>query len=379
VDQQNIGVIREAEDYYTKCKVSTGIFEKIAFFLGKNDFFRASLNCIDSRWSECDNSTGPKSAMLPNRISIMSKLLSFKQPHTPDPAPLPERWQMGVDKRQVILYILIALILGFTAGFAVSKYTQKPAEPVLTPPAETATRPRHATEAATGFHRVKRIIRGDIIEVENVGQVRLIGVDTPDGKPQYEERGKDTVAFVQKILSDESVRIETDEVYSARQNKDAEGRTLAYVYLKDGTLLNLELLKQGYAFFRVGEPFRFEAEFRTAERDAMRSTLGIWGNGESSGRVAKEDFGKKSDSSQNDKSKKGAPLAPSDIGPNIPALSTSSATEPIVFVSSADKLYHKAECETLGKKKSALPLSQARASGYTPCGRCYASTVLKAP
>lgn len=309
----------------------------------------------------------------------MSKLLSFKQPDKPAPAPLPERWQVGVDRRQAILYTIIALIAGFTAGFAVARYTQKPTETIPAPAVETAARTRQSTEAPADFHAVTKIIRGDIIEVEDIGQVRLIGVDTPDGKPQYAEQGKNTVEFVQKFLSDQSVRIEMDEVYSARQNKDAAGRTLGYVYLKDGSLLNLELLKVGYAFLRIGEPFRLEEEFRAAERNAMRSTQGIWGNGEGSEKLAKEDSDKKADSSQNDKSKKGSPLAPSDIGPNIPALSTAQSSEPMVFISGTDKLYHRQECEILGKKKSALPLSQAKTSGHTPCGRCYASTVLKAP
>jgi micrococcal nuclease len=269
--------------------------------------------------------------------------------------------------------MLIALITGFTAGFALARYTQKPAE---TFPAPETARPQQPGEATADFHAVTKIIRGDTIEVESIGQVRLIGVETPDGKSQYAQEGKNTVAFVQKLLSAQSVRIETDEAYSARQNKDAEGRTLGYVYLKDGTMLNLELLKQGHAFLRVGEPFRMEEDFRAAERGAMRSLQGIWGNGQGGDNLAREET--KQDS-QPDKPKKGAPLAPSDIGPNIPALATASPSEPMVFISGADKLYHRQECETPGKKKSALPLSQAKAAGHTPCGRCYASTVLKAP
>jgi hypothetical protein len=42
-------------------------------------------------------------------------------------------------------------------------------------------------------------------------------------------------------------------------------------------------------------------------------------------------------------------------------------------------MYHKSGCEYLGKKKQALPLSQARSGGYLACGRCYPSTTLKAP
>ena len=77
---------------------------------------------------------------------------------------------------------------------------------------------------------------------------------------------------------------------------------------------------------------------------------------------------------------------PSEIGPNLPALSGSSGasspatpSEAMVMTSSSDRMYHKSGCEYLGKRKQALPLSQARSSGYTACGRCYPSTTLKAP
>src|SRR5262249_33282199 len=84
------------------------------------------------------------------------------------------------------------------------------------------------------------------------------------------------------------------------------------------------------------------------------------------------------------KSPKLAPLPPSAIGPNIPAVTgttptTSAPSEPMVLVSTDDKLYHKAGCELLGKKKTTMPLSQVRAKGYTACSRCYPTTVMKAP
>lgn len=79
-----------------------------------------------------------------------------------------------------------------------------------------------------------------------------------------------------------------------------------------------------------------------------------------------------------------SPLPPSAFGPNIPAISgaspaSTSSSEPSVFVSGADKVYHKAGCDLLDKKKHAMALSEARSKGYAACSRCYASTVLKAP
>ena len=67
---------------------------------------------------------------------------------------------------------------------------------------------------------------------------------------------------------------------------------------------------------------------------------------------------------------------PDAVGPNVPAVSgaTTQGTptqgapapaEPVVFVSSSDRLYHRSGCEYLGKKKVATPISEAKGKGYS--------------
>jgi len=60
------------------------------------------------------------------------------------------------------------------------------------------------------------------------------------------------------------------------QRKDRYGRTLAYVYLEDGTHLNAEIIKQGYGFVYTKYPFKYLEEFRKYERKAREEGKGLW-------------------------------------------------------------------------------------------------------
>jgi endonuclease YncB( thermonuclease family) len=258
-------------------------------------------------------------------------------------------------------------------------------------PARTALATSVDTQPAE-FRRVTRILRADTIEVEGVGPVKMIGVESPDGKPPrevYAVHGQNALSFVERSLLNQDVKLEFDPENTERGNKNEAGETLAYVYTRDGTLINAEMLKQGLAFVRTSDSFRLNNDFRNFERDAMREMRGVWGSSSSSASLASANpatqQGPALNSNTSDEAKRRlSPLAPSALGPNIPAISgtgasSSSSSEPTVIVSQGERLYHKAGCELLGKKKQSIPLAIARAQGYTACSRCFASTVLKAP
>lgn len=300
------------------------------------------------------------------------------------------RWPIGIDRRQVIVYVCLALIGGFAFGFATAKYTTSKESLSALPPARTGAMARAtAGDAPAGLQRVSRVVRGDTIEVEGIGPVRLIGIETPDGKAPrevYGAHGQQALAFAEKTLLDQSVRIEFDQAYAVNGNKDDKGQTLAYIYTQDGLLVNGEMIKRGYAMVLANEPFRLIDDFRSYERDAMQAMRGVWGLDTSSSSTASTQPPTPDTTTSGEKPKRLSPLLPSEIGPNLPAVSGSSgvssaatSNEPTVLVSSSDRLYHKSGCEYLGKKKQAMATSQARSSGYTACGRCYPSTTLKAP
>ena len=319
-------------------------------------------------------------------------MLSFKEQED-YPSDAPPRWTIGVNRQHVAIYVAVALVAGFAIGFIVARSMTRNKEPLSSlppPPANAQTRTASATLPGTEFHKVTRILRGDTIEVETVGPVRMIGIESLDGKPPretYAKVGQDALNFAEKSLLNQDVRLEFDPVNAPHNNKDDAGQTLAYVYTRDGAFINSEMLRQGLAFVRT-EDFQLSSEFRGQESDAMKSMRGVWGSTSAAATSPPASSTTASalpdPTSATGKSPKLAPLPPSAIGPNIPAVtgttpSVTTPSEPMVLVSPEDKLYHKAGCELLGKKKTTMPLSQVKAKGYTACSRCYPATVMKAP
>ena len=122
---------------------------------------------------------------------------------------------------------------------------------------------------------VERVVDGDTIIVQGVGRVRLIGVDTPETvhpRRPVECFGKEASAFTKRLLEGRRARLEYD-----RERTDRYGRTLAYVYLPNGTFANAEIVRQGYGHAYTRFPFRYLDEFRQHEREARRRERGLWG------------------------------------------------------------------------------------------------------
>jgi len=142
--------------------------------------------------------------------------------------------------------------------------------PAAQPPPEPAAPGTSQTET----YLVKRVIDGDTLELSNGERVRLIGVDTPETKDprklvQY--FGEEAAAFTRRMVEGKRVRLEYD-----LERKDKYGRTLAYLYLEDGTFLNAEIIRQGYGFAYTRFPFKYLDEFRKLEREAREAERGLW-------------------------------------------------------------------------------------------------------
>jgi len=150
-----------------------------------------------------------------------------------------------------------------------------------------------------------RVVDGDTIILDGKERVRLIGVDTPETK-----HPKKPVQYFQR--------------------KDKYGRTLAYVFLEDGTFLNAEIIKQGYGFAYTRYPFKYLEEFRKYEREARENKRGLW-----------------------------APREEKDQYKNI-----------TVYITRTGRKYHRAGCRYLRKSKIPISLKDAIKRGYTPCSVC---------
>lgn len=134
-----------------------------------------------------------------------------------------------------------------------------------------------------GQYRVVRPVDGDTIVVDMSGTpetVRFIGVDTPEThKPNTPVQcyGPAAAAFTRNTLkaAGNSVRLAADSLSS---NRDRYKRLLRYVYLPDGTLLNLKLISEGYGFYYLYFPFSKSADFSKAQDEAKAAKKGLWGN-----------------------------------------------------------------------------------------------------
>jgi len=138
---------------------------------------------------------------------------------------------------------------------------------------------RSDREKLAGFLSVTKVVDGDTFWVDDGSEkglkVRLIGVDTPEtvhSQKGVEYYGKEASNFAKSLLEGEKVRLEFDV-----DRIDRYGRTLAYVYLSDGTFLNAELVKKGYAHVMTVPPnVKYSEKFLELEREARENKLGLW-------------------------------------------------------------------------------------------------------
>lgn len=131
-----------------------------------------------------------------------------------------------------------------------------------------------AVASPAAAQRVRQVIDGDTITVSGVGVVRLLGVDAPEKTGGYRESepfGDAATAFMKRLVESQEVRLEYD---GAR--KDQYNRTLAYVYLGDGRLANVEIIRAGYAETYRRFEYRLKPQFFAAERDARDARRGMW-------------------------------------------------------------------------------------------------------
>jgi len=141
--------------------------------------------------------------------------------------------------------------------------------------ARMQTMPAGPPVALSGWRVCERVVDGDTIVLDGRERVRLIGVDTPerdDRREDVRQLARQATTFTRERVAGRRVRLEYDQT-----RHDRYGRTLAYVHVEGGSMLNAEIIRRGYGYAYVRHPFRYMAEFRAYERAARRSGAGLWG------------------------------------------------------------------------------------------------------
>ena len=123
--------------------------------------------------------------------------------------------------------------------------------------------------------RVTKHADGDTLWLSGIGKVRLIGMDTPEVYGEAECFGREASAFVERTVplgAEVRYRLGVEE-------RDRYGRALAYVWLRDGRLLNRLLVARGYAQPLTIPPNVEYADLfvRAADR-AREAGRGLWGH-----------------------------------------------------------------------------------------------------
>lgn len=172
-------------------------------------------------------------------------------------------------------WLLVILVLLFGLSIWLGRNPQKPAPSQIGAPA-----PQKQVQVQPSFELVlvTRVIDGDTIEVEfpsGKEKVRYIGIDTPelrDRRPTVKLLAKEATAQNKKLVLGKKVELVKDI-----SDRDRYHRLLRYVFLEDGTFVNLELVRQGFAQVATYPPdIKYQELFLAAQQEARRQNLGLW-------------------------------------------------------------------------------------------------------
>lgn len=138
---------------------------------------------------------------------------------------------------------------------------------------------------------VVKVFDGDTFQIDTGEKVRLLGIDTPEkwesGKldRDSERTGKDKEVikklgqlasdYAENILLNTTVTLIPD---STNSDKDRYGRLLRYAYLSDGTLFNLKIIQDGYAYAYTKYSVIYIEQFLQAQHEARENGRGLWGD-----------------------------------------------------------------------------------------------------
>lgn len=137
-------------------------------------------------------------------------------------------------------------------------------------------------EGRDGPYEVLKVVDGDTIKLSIDGEkknVRLIGIDTPESvHPDADKNvpeGKLASDHTKELVGDSELYIEY-----GTEPQDRYGRPLCYVYLPDGTMLNEQILRDGYAkVLIVGKNKEYKEKFYEIQDEAKAEGRGLWPSG----------------------------------------------------------------------------------------------------
>ena len=137
---------------------------------------------------------------------------------------------------------------------------------------------------------VVKVTSSDAIILENGTRIKLLGVDSygPPPRPKviYDDKGRpiedkqveptisleeQAIAYAQNLMEGKKVKVEYDI-----ESRDERGNKTAYIFLTNGAMANLELLRQGFVRLKNRPPnVKYESLFKKAYQEARKEQRGF--------------------------------------------------------------------------------------------------------
>ncbi len=135
-------------------------------------------------------------------------------------------------------------------------------------------------QASIFAEKVRYVIDGDTFILQNNQRVRMIGINAPEishrkyGKKKGQPFGREARARLKELIEKKDVTLKN----GGEDEFDRYGRRLSYVYLPDGTFVNLRMVEDGYAEAYRKFPFEYKDQFIEMESRAKAAGRGMWSN-----------------------------------------------------------------------------------------------------
>ena len=174
--------------------------------------------------------------------------------------------------RRALPVILAILAIAALVWWAAPDELPDLTAPSVAEPVETTTTidmPADAQPATIDY-----VHDGDTLFLTDGTKVRLLAVDTPEVGDNLECLGNEATSYLRTLLPEGS----TVYTLADAEPTDQYGRSLLFIWTATGTLVNLDLVEQGYAeAVFIGGNRLYEAQVEAAEDAAQGAGLGIWG------------------------------------------------------------------------------------------------------
>jgi micrococcal nuclease len=194
--------------------------------------------------------------------------------------------------RRVVLVLLLVAVLALAGWAALSGWNPVPPQPattsgVIDPGGQDAPDdsvsgddPGSGDDSGSGIPAgatpavVEYVHDGDTLFLEDGRKVRLLGINTPEIGDAEECWGPHAASELRGLLPEGQTVWVLEDV----EPLDQYGRSLLFLFLPDGTNVNVEMVRVGAAEIEQYSPnWLYTDELHAAEDAAYADRVGLWG------------------------------------------------------------------------------------------------------